>query len=158
MNGTGSSWACGLLKMGSSEMDPRKKSLIRIGITVVVGALIAWGAAAARGLKPGIGTALTLRYWSDGCFAAAVLIGGIGVLTWISTTGLFDIFSYGISAAVRMFIPFGRKKDIMPFYDYKTYKAEKRQPALFELLVVGIFYLLVSGLLLWLYYSSIGGA
>ena len=46
----------------------------------------------------------------------------------------------------------------MPFYDYKTYRAEKRQPALFELLVVGIFYLLVSGLLLWLYYSSIGGA
>lgn len=139
-------------------MDPRKKSLIRIGITVVVGALIAWGAAAARGLKPGIGTALTLRYWSDGCFVAAVLIGSIGALTWISTTGLFDIFSYGFSAAVRMFIPFGRKKDIMPFYDYKTYRAEKRQPALFELLVVGIFYLLVSGLLLWLYYSSIGSA
>ena len=89
---------------------------------------------------------------------AAVLIGSIGALTWISTTGLFDIFSYGFSAAVRMFIPFGRKKDIMPFYDYKTYRAEKRQPALFELLVVGIFYLLVSGLLLWLYYSSIGGA
>ena len=138
-------------------MDPRKKSLIRIGIAAVVGALIAWGAAAVRGLKPGIGTAMTLRYWSDGCFVAAILIGSIGALTWISTTGLFDIFSYGFSAAIRMFIPFGRKKDIMPFYDYKTYRAEKRQPALYEL-VVGIFFLLISGLLLALYYSSTGGA
>lgn len=138
-------------------MDPRKKRLLLIGVTTAVGILIAWGAASARGLKPGVGTVMALRYWSDGCFVAAILIGGVGALTWISTTGLFDIFSYGISAAIRMFIPFGRKKDIMPFYDYKTYRAEKRQPALFELLAVGIFFLLVSGLLLALYYSSGAG-
>ena len=78
--------------MKHNETNPRRKRLILCSLTVAAGVLIAWGAAAARGLKPGVGTAMTLRYWSDGCFVSAVLIGGIGALTWVSTTGLFDIF------------------------------------------------------------------
>ena len=100
---------------------------------------------------------MTLRYWSDGCFVAAVLIGGIGALTWISTTGLFDIFKYGFSSVITLFTPFRKPKDQMSFYDYKTYQAEKRRPARFELLAVGVFFLALSILLL-MAYSSAGGA
>ena len=139
------------------DTNSRRKRLIFCGVTVAAGILIAWGAAAARGLKPGTGTAMTLRYWSDGCFVAAVLIGGIGALTWISTTGLFDIFKYGFSSVITLFTPFRKPKDQMSFYDYKTYQAEKRRPARFELLAVGVFFLALSILLL-MAYSSAGGA
>ena len=139
------------------DTNSRRKRLIFCGVTVAAGILIAWGAATARGLKPGTGTAMTLRYWSDGCFAAAVLIGGIGALTWISTTGLFDIFKYGFSSVITLFTPFRKPKDQMSFYDYKTYQAEKRRPARFELLAVGVFFLALSILLL-MAYSSAGGA
>ena len=141
----------------NKDTNSRRKRLIFCGVTVAAGILIAWGAAAARGLKPGAGTAMTLRYWSDGCFVAAVLIGGIGALTWISTTGLFDIFKYGFSSVITLFTPFRKPKDQMSFYDYKTYQAEKRRPARFELLAVGVFFLALSILLL-MAYSSAGGA
>ena len=59
----------------NKDTNSRRKRLIFCGVTVAAGILIAWGAAAARGLKPGTGTAMTLRYWSDGCFVAAVQIG-----------------------------------------------------------------------------------
>ena len=141
----------------NKDTNSRRKRLIFCGVTVAAGILIAWGAATARGLKPGTGTAMTLRYWSDGCFVAAVLIGGIGALTWISTTGLYDIFKYGFSSVITLFTPFRKPKDQMSFYDYKTYQAEKRRPARFELLAVGVFFLALSILLL-MAYSSAGGA
>ena len=64
--------------MKSKETNSRRKRLILCGAATAAGTLIAWGAASARGLGPGIGTAMALRYWSDGCFVSAVLIGGIG--------------------------------------------------------------------------------
>ena len=134
-----------------------RKRLLICGSAVAAGILIAWGAAAARGLKPGVGTAMALRYWSDGCFVSAVLIGGLGALTWISTTGLFDIFKYGFSSVVVLFTPFRKPKDQMSFYDYKTYQAERRKPARFELLAIGALFLILSFLLLAAY-SSAGGA
>ncbi len=142
--------------MKHNETNPRRKRLILCSLTVAAGVLIAWGAAAARGLKPGVGTAMTLRYWSDGCFVSAVLIGGIGALTWVSTTGLFDIFKYGFSSVITLFTPFRKPKDQMSFYDYKTYQAEKRRPARFELLAIGVLFLILS-VLLFALYSSSGG-
>ena len=143
--------------MKRKETGPRRKRVIWMTAAMAVGVLIAWGAAAAKGLKPGIGTAMALRCWSDGCFAAAVLIGGVGALTWISTTGIFDIFRYGFSSAIRMFVPFLRLENQMSFLDYKIYREEKRQPARMELLAVGVLFLAVSALLLAAYAAS-GGA
>ena len=143
--------------MKHKDTNPRGKRLLLCGCTAAAGALIAWGAAAARGLKPGIGTAMTLRFWSDGCFVSAVLIGGLGALIWISTTGIFDIFKYGFSSLLVLFTPFRKPKDQMSFYDYKTYQAEKRKPARPELLAVGAFFLILSVLLLAAYSSAGGG-
>ena len=137
-------------------MSPRTKKLILYASVAAVGALFAWGAAAARGLKTGVGTAMALRYWSDGCFVAAVLIGGVGAMTWISTTGLFDIFAYGFSSVIVLFTPFRKPRDQKSFYDYKTFREEKRRPARFELLIAGVFFLALSILFLVLY-SSMGG-
>ena len=142
--------------MSDRENKPRRKRLILTGVTMAIGALIAWGAAAARGLKPGIGKMMAFRYWSDGCFVAAILIGGLGALTWISTTGIFDVFRYGFSSVITLFTPFRKPKDQMSFFDYKTYRAEKRKPARFELLAVGLFYFLLSVLLLAVYSSAEG--
>ena len=142
--------------MKHKDTDPRTKRLILWALVLAVGALIAWGAAAARGLKAGVGTAMALRYWSDGCFVAAVLIGGVGALTWISTTGLFDIFAYGFSSVIVLFTPFRKPRDQMSFYDYKTCRAEKRRPARFELLAAGAFFLALSILFLVLYSSMEG--
>ncbi len=138
--------------MKHKETNSCKKSLILGGAAVAAGALIAWGAAAARGLKAGVGTEMALRYWSDGCFVSAILLGGLGALTWISTTGIFDIFSYGFSSLIMLFTPFRKPKDQMTFPDYKTYREEKRKPARFELLAAGLFFLALSVVLLLLYY------
>ena len=143
--------------MKHKEANPRRKSLILCAAAAAVGVLIAWGAASARGLKPGVGTAMALRFWSDGCFVSAILIGGVGALTWISTTGFFDIFGYGFSSVITLFTPFRKPENQMSFPDYKTYRAEKRGPVRFELLAVGAFFLLLSVVLLAAY-SSAGGA
>ena len=142
--------------MRNKGTDPRRKRLILCSCVTAAGALIAWGAAAARGLGPGVGTAMALRYWSDGCFVSAVLIGGVGALTWISTTGIFDIFKYGFSCVVVLFTPFRKPKDQLSFYDYKTLQAERRKPARFELLAIGVLFLILSMILLAAY-THIGG-
>ena len=134
----------------------RTQRLISWGAVVGVGLLIAWLAARARGLQGGISPAMAVRYWSDGCFVAALLIGGFGLLIWISTTGVLDIFSYGLTSLLTLFTPFKKPENHPSYLDYKTYRAEKRKPARLELLVAGAIYLLASILLLAIYHRMTG--
>ena len=139
-----------------AKIGKAKTLLLRWGPPAAAGALIAWGAARARGLNGEISPALAARYWSDGCFAAALLIGGIGALIWISTTGVLDIFSYGFSSLLTLFTSLRSPKKQMTYLDFKTYRDEKRKPSRPEWVIIGLVFLAVSALLLVLYYRWTG--
>ncbi len=130
-----------------------KKGVIRVLLTVLIGLGIALWAAAARGFHPGLPLPLLCRYGSDGCFVTAVILCGIGTLTLISSTGFFDIFSYGMGTLWAHISSIWKGYEHIRFYDYKAMRAEKRGKSLRFVLAVGLFYLAVSVLLLILYYS-----
>jgi hypothetical protein len=129
-------------------------TLIKYGITTLVGAAIALPAAFARGLAGGQEWMLSARYLSDGCFAAAVLLIGFGGLCWISSTGFFDIFSYAFKSLLMLFSPLKKPGEHPSFFDYKTLKAEKRAAPPRYILFVGVGYLVASIVLLTIYHQG----
>lgn len=130
-----------------------KKSSIRVFITALAGLVIALWAAISRGLRPGLPLPLLCRYGSDGCFVTAIILCGIGTLTLISSTGFFDIFSYGIGTLWGHISSIWKGYEHVHFYDYKAMREEKRGKGLTFMLLVGLVYLALSALLLFLYYS-----
>ena len=140
----------------SAKGGSTAKKLLRWALPCIIGLIIAFFSARARGLNGDITPALAARYWSDGCFVSAVLIGGIGAMTWISTTGVMDIFGYGFSSLVTLFTSLRKPRDQMTFLDYKTYREEKRKPARTEWLLIGLGFLAASVALLAIYHRLAG--
>ena len=92
----------------------------------------------------------TLACLSDGAFVAGVILLGVGILVWVSTTGFFDMLSYGIRGLGRALLPFLRLRKHKNYYEYKLEKEAKRHPITAALPVNGIFWLLLGGLFLTL--------
>lgn len=132
-----------------------KKNLLKYGIPALIGAAITLTVAMGQGLG-GVGSAWSLRALSDGCFVTTVLMGGMGALVWVSTTGFFDIFTYAGKSLLVLFSPMKQPEKLKKFYEYKADKDEKRKKADFTLLIVGIGYLLLSFAFLGCYYAMMG--
>ena len=66
--------------------------LLRYGVTAVIGVVISAMTAWHQGFAWSQSFALNARYVSDGCFVAAVLLVGVGALSWISCTGFLTSF------------------------------------------------------------------
>ena len=84
----------------------------------------------------------------------AIILIGIGLLTWISSKGIYDMISYGFSIAFMPFVHWfrGEKIEYKKFYDYKMEKDDKRKPWLKEMLIVGLGFLAVYLIVLVIYY------
>lgn len=132
-----------------------KKNLLKYGIPALIGAAITLTVAMGQGLG-GVGSAWSLRALSDGCFVTTVLMGGMGALVWVSTTGFFDIFTYAGKSLLVLFSPMKQPEKLKKFYEYKADKDEKRKKADFTLLIVGAAYLLLSFAFLGGYYAMMG--
>lgn len=132
-----------------------KKKLLKYGIPALIGAAITLTVAMGQGLG-GVGSAWSLRALSDGCFVTTVLMGGMGALVWVSTTGFFDIFTYAGKSLLVLFSPMKQPEKLKKFYEYKADKDEKRKKADFTLLIVGAAYLLLSFAFLGGYYAMMG--
>lgn len=91
---------------------------------------------------------------SDGCFITGVLLAGVGFLTWISSTGFFDMLYYGCQSLKVFVMPFKAPKKPKAFYDYKTERATKRKKPLNTVLLVGLAYLALAALFTMLYYNA----
>jgi len=89
---------------------------------------------------------------SDGLMVVGVMLAGVGLLAWISTTGFFDMLSYGFSSLKVLVMPFARQKARPRFYDYKVAKQEKRKERPMHILCVGLGFLAASGVFAALYY------
>ena len=127
-----------------------KKNLLKYGIPALIGAAITIAVAMGQGLG-GVGSAWSLRALSDGCFVTTVLMGGMGALVWVSSTGFFDMFSYGIHSLLVLFTVLRRPEDHVSFYDYKLAKDAKRGKPMHNLLFAGLVLIALSAACLYLY-------
>lgn len=125
-----------------------------LGAAEAVGALLI---ARWQGLSAANTAAMNARWLSDGCFVVGMVMTGVGLLTWVATTGFFDMLSYGIQYGVRAVIGlFGgnRKPNNQDFYDYKMAKEGKRGRPVLAALCSGIAWIAVAALLLIVYYNG----
>lgn len=97
------------------------------------------------------------RVLCDGCFLAAVMLLGVGLLVMIDNNGLFDAFGYSARFIFNLLIPGpGKGKPKESFVEYRQRRHEK--PAMYGfLLLSGGFYLLAAFVFLLLF-NLAGGA
>ncbi len=130
----------------------RMKKWRGVLVCAAVALLIALPVSHLRGFEWGLASALNCRYLSDGFFVAGLLLTGLGALIWISTTGFFDIMSYGVHSLTVLFSSLKRPKDHETYYDYKVARDAKRGKPRFVILFVGLGCIALSVLFLALYY------
>ena len=118
-------------------------------VALVIGLSIALG----RGLSASQSFSENCRDLSDGFFVAGGMMISVGLLTLISTTGFFDIFSYGVKTLVSHFIPRKDADENLKYYDYKMARAENRKKPLRASLHVGLMCIALSLLFLAGYYA-----
>lgn len=133
-------------------MKQNNKKWIGTVVTLIVALAIALPLAVYRGFAWENTLALNCRYLSDGFFVAGMMLAGLGTLMWISTTGFFDMLSYGVHSLTVLFSTLKKPQDHETFYDYKTMRDAKRGKPRFGILFVGLGCILVSLLCLALYY------
>ncbi len=115
-----------------------KKYLITLAVGVGMMLLFVW---IRGGFDAEITTATRLGAWSDGCFITGVLIAGIGLLTWLSGEGAFDMLGYAIKLGITLIF----RTEHESYVDYKVRKNEHK-PVCFYLVLVGMFFLLLAGI------------
>lgn len=143
-------------KASSKGRERSVGSVIQYTAAVFAGLVIAFPVALLRGLSLGQAAYLNARYCSDGFFVAAMLITGVGILVWISTTGFFDILSYAAHNMQVLLSALWRPKEHKTYYDYKAMRDEKRGKPLYFLVIVGVGYLILAAICLGLYYNLPG--
>ncbi len=134
----------------------KNKKCIPWSLLVLGELMVAFLIARYQGLSQAHEPTLNARYLSDGFFIVGLFMTGVGLLTWISTTGFFDMMSYGVQYGVRAFIGlFGsnRKPDNQNFYDYKMAKEEKRGKPGYVILLSGAAMILLSVVFLAIHYN-----
>ena len=134
-------------------MKQTKKTWAPYAVAAAVALAIAAAVSVHQGLRAGLSAALACRYLSDGFFVSGMLLTGFGGLIWISTTGFFDIFSYGFKSLLVLFSPLKKPHEHEKFYEYKMTKDAKRGKPQFSVLFVGLGCVALSLLCLMMYYN-----
>ena len=137
----------------NEKKQKQAAAVILLVVESVIALLIAWR----QGMAVSNPFSLNARYLSDGCFVIGLTVSGIGALTWIASTGFFDMMSYGIGYGVRVLLgvfSINRKPKNRNFYEYKMAKAEKRSEPIYFILVCGMIFVLLSLVFLKCYYMN----
>ena len=87
----------------------------------------------------------------DAFCVVGVVIECVGLLIFSSNEGTFDMIVYGVSSFVDMFKK-ERTRKYETFYDYRAARQDKRIKFGY-LLIVGLFFLAVSGVMLYMYHQ-----
>ena len=93
------------------------------------------------------------QLWSDAFFVAGVLVGGVGILAFVSSNGLFDILRFGLGKLIR--VPLSKeRRDAYPktFYEYRMVKRGEGSAG-GSLVLSGLLSIAVGGVFLALYYQ-----
>lgn len=128
------------------QMD--RKKIIRLVIQITIGLCIAIGVMSSQGaFSEGITQADRILAIGNGFSVTALLYLSFGMLVWISTTGVLDIFSFALQKGAHFFLPFAAKEANGKFYEFKVEKEEKRKKrgkGQYMTLLVGLGFLLVA--------------
>lgn len=90
---------------------------------------------------------------TDGFFASGVIVTGFGLLIMINNNGMFDM---AVFSARKIYLNFKFKEDkrlSQSLFDYKQEKEASEQPEFGHFLIVGGVFILISVLILFLYYK-----
>ncbi len=148
--------------MKNSTMKNTKTKSRQAGKNRTIGRFSQYAAAIFAGLAIAIPVALAQGFafgqaayrnagcLSDGFFIAGVLLTSVGILSWISTTGFFDLFAYAFHSLPVLFTALKKPEELESYYDYKAMREEKREKPLYFLVIVGVACLLLSVIFLGL--------
>lgn len=125
-------------------------------IPLLLGAAIALALMAGRG---GFAAADRETFWRLACdalFVPGVLLTGAGLLVVVAAGGAFDALHFGLQKLFGL-LRREEKRAQLPrtYFDFVTIKRGKKSPAPAALLSVGLFFLLLSGAALILYFRFI---
>ncbi len=136
-----------------------KSKIITYSVASAVAVVLTVAMAAGFGAFNASSASLAFAYLCNASFIVAVLYCGIGGLSWIASTGLFDIFGYGFKSLKYLFTPLKRDEDDTGYYEYVMKKREdaKNKPVPYFLLIIGLVVLAVSliFLALWNYTGAV---
>ena len=98
---------------------------------------------------------VVLMILSDGFTVPGLLFFCFGALMAVSTTGMFDIFSYAFRKCAHALIPGMVHDTVGKYYDYKMGKAERRkeQKTEWSTLLVGCGFLAIAVILTFAWYA-----
>ena len=136
-------------------MRLNKNTLISLLVQLLIASGIALAVAVNQGFSLQGQLFLNCRFLSDGFFVSTVIFLGLGLLLWISTTGFFDIFSYGFKSLLVLFTPLKKASEHPHYYEYKCEKDATRSSKHinYTVLWAGLICLGLSLLALLLYYQ-----
>lgn len=83
----------------------------------------------------------------DAFFLSGSLMTGVGLLIFVTNGGAFDMFVFGFIRFAEMFKKNPAKVKYRTYYDYRQAKREKKRK-FFQLLIIGLVYLVVAAVLL----------
>ena len=125
-----------------------KKKILRLTIQIVIGLFIAVGVMTSQGaFASGASAQDRILAIGNGFSVTALLYISFGMLAWIATTGVLDIFSFALQKGAHFLIPFGAREANGKFYEFKVEKEEKRKKrgkGQYMTLLVGIGFLAVA--------------
>ena len=132
--------------------DKTRNLLIRYAGALLFASAFAWVFIHSR-YSSSLSQADKFKLISDGFAVPGMLMTGYGLLTLIATTGVFDGIQYGLQMAIRALIPGGRLH-MQNYPDFLEERKEKRKNPLGYITVVGLVFVAVSLLFVWLYHHA----
>ncbi len=109
----------------------------------LVGLAIFFFAAFRFGLFDAVGAVKIFGLLSDAFLMPGILLSGVAAISWTGALGTYDMIGYGMQTLF-FFIPSVFEKRAKSFYDYRRAKEEKGRKWLFEMLIVGLVFLVLS--------------
>ncbi len=138
-----------------SENEPdgfNKWNLLRYGIAVAVGLLIALIVLLAKSVFTQTNVTEIMRILSDAFFLSGVILTAAGLLVFVSAGGAFDMIAYGFRMLFVMLRRDLSKRKYKDYYEYRQARQEKKRSIAY-LLVVGLVMLAVAVIFLILFYN-----
>ncbi len=131
-------------------MEFFKKKVLPYLITFVIGLVMFVLVIASKHIFSQSDKKEIFRILSDAFTVPAVVLGGIGLLIFLSNEGAFDIISYGMIMFIGKFKRNVNDRKYQTYYDYKVAKRGNKK-SFGSTLIIGILYLIFAILFLILY-------
>lgn len=130
-------------------MKNYRKYLISFGVALVIAVLFTQHEIASL---PS-GRKSVLQAYADGTFFSGVFFFSFGILSSLSTTGLFDSTNYAFKRLFNTFFhPKKKDPNFKSYYDWVRAKEKREKDSLTFLVVIGVIFLFISALFLFFFY------